>query len=261
MSSPTESFISLLNQIRTDERFPDLAWIPLGLFDSSSPPHPISGLPLYFGSRNCPSPVTRLRWLHAGPAGARFEWIRDRVDPVFHCPNRHTCKFIIHGLSRPEPFSARDDAPVTWLPEGLFELLENALLQDSELGFLQCVEAEGAFTVERVTRGMIGPLWSATCAPDALAPVFTADPAAALLHLPLDQSLREPGPSIADDPLAPLFGEGGALGQPLARLRSRFGYRVVRERRAYLKSTHTTLEALRDLLPGLCLIPIDTGEI
>jgi len=250
----------LLHRIRTDERFPDLDWILPGLTGSSLPAHPVSGLPLHFGSRNCPTPVTRVRWLHAGPDGARFEWIRDRVDPVFHCPNRHTCRFFIPGLTLPEPFSVPFEDASALVPEPILESLENALLQDSEIGYLQCAEAD-RFTVERVTRGMIGPLWSADSAPALAEAVFVDEPEAVLLHLPIDCTLHEPGPSISDDPLAPLLGEGGQLAPSLARLRARLSYRVLRQRRAVLFGTPKTLLALRGLFPGLDLIAAMTGEI
>ncbi|MBU1069534.1 hypothetical protein KJ975_08205 [Myxococcota bacterium] len=260
MISLFECALLLLDRIRTDERFPDIEWARSGLDDDPTGPHPVSGLPLYFGARKCPQPVTRVRWLHAGADGARFEWIRDRVDPVFHVPNRHVCRFLVTGLSLPAPFSPEAAEVVTHLPAGIVETLDNALLQDSELGFLQCLEADRSLTVESITRGMIGPLWSAVCAPAQIVQIFHNDPGAALLHLPLDCTLREPGPSIADDPLAPLYGTGTELEPAVSRLRARLPYRVLRRRRAFLRGARCTLEALKDLFPGLSVIPVDTGE-
>ncbi|PKN46976.1 MAG: hypothetical protein CVU59_04395 [Deltaproteobacteria bacterium HGW-Deltaproteobacteria-17] len=260
MTSLSACALLLLDRIRTDERFPDIAWARSGLEEATAPPHPVSGLPLYFGARGCPAPVTRLRWLHDGPDGARFEWIRDRVDPVFHVPNRHVCRFRVTGLSLPPPFSEEAAEVVNRLPAGIVETLENALLQDSELGFLQCLEADRSLTVEHITRGMIGPLWSAASAPAQIVQIFQNNPGSALLHLPLDSTLREAGPSIADDPLAPLYGAGTDLEPSVIRLRERLPYRVLRHRRAFLRGTRGTLEALKELLPGLALIPVDTGE-
>jgi len=250
----------LLDRIRTDERFPDIEWARSGLLDNSAEPHPVSGLPLYFGARRCPPPVTRVLQLHDGPDGARFEWIRDRVDPVFHVPNRHVGRFLVTGLPLPAPFSPEADDGEAHLAPWIVETLENALLQDSELGFLQCLEADPHLTVEQVTRAMIGPLWSAACAPVSVVQIFRNDPGSALLHLPLDSTLREAGPSIADDPLAPLYGTGTALEPAVVRLRERLPYRVLRRRRAFFHGARHTLEALKDLFPGLTLIPIDTGE-
>ncbi len=251
------------DRIRTDGRFPDPAWA-FSRLDPDGPVHPVSGLPLHFGGRGCPPPGIRTRLVFAGPEGARVRWTRDRVDPVFHCPGRHTCDLLLADVTLPEsiPDDYQDAARelAGWLPEPVSTLLENALLQDAELGFLQCLEAPEACRVEAVSRGMIGPLWSAAAAPESLARWFADHPDAWVLHLPTDEVERSPGPCVDDDPLAPLFGDGGPLAARMARLRLDVPYRVIRQRRAVFSGPPGLGEELSRLLPGLLPVPLETGD-
>jgi hypothetical protein len=231
--------------------------------DPDGPVHPVSGLPLHFGARGCPPPRIRVQMLCAGPDGARVRWRRDRVEPVFHCPGRHECDLWIPDVTLPDSTTddygtaTRDTA--SWLPARVLTLLENALLQDAELGFLQCLEAPDVCRVEAISRGMLGPLWSAAAAPESVAGLFCDHPDAWVLHLPIDEVVREPGPCVDDDPLAPLFGADGPLATRMARLRVGVPYRVLRQRRAVFSGPPGLGETLSRLFPGLLMIPLHPG--
>ncbi len=258
MSDPSTWFP--WDRLRTDSRFPDPAWAFSGL-DPGTPAHPVSGFGLHFLSRGAPAPWIRWRFLGPVAGGARVRWIRDRVDPVFHCPGRHSCELVVPGLEVPVPYARASREPA--LPPALAALLENALLQDAELGFLQCLEARDTVNgarIERLSRGMLGPLWSAAAAPASLAGLFDDFPGARIFHLPVDEILPEPGPSVADDPLAPLFGDGGPLSGRMARLRADVPYRVLRQRRAVYQGPPGLGRALERLFPGLLAVPLDPGD-
>jgi len=248
------------DRLRTDLRFPDPAWAFAGL-EPGTPAHPISGFGLHFLSRSCPAPRVRVRFLGSDAGGARVRWLRDRVDPVFHCPGRHVCELIVPGFEAPEPYDRASREPA--LPPALAAWLENALLQDAELGFLQSLEAKDAahgVRIERLSRGMLGPLWSAAAAPASVAGLFDDFPDAWVFHLPVDEVLREPGPCVADDPLSPLFGDGGPLSARMARLRADVPYRVLRQRRAVYSGPPELGRALERLFPGWLAVPLDPGD-
>jgi len=279
------------DRLRTDLRFPDPAWAFAGL-EPGTPAHPVSGLGLHFLSRGCPAPRVRVRFLAPTAGGVRVRWTRDRVDPVFHCPGRHVCELIVPGLEAPEPYDRASREPA--LPPALAAWLENALLQDAELGFLQSLEAKEVgvreagireaggqeaggreaahgvreaggqeaahgVRIERLSRGMLGPLWSAAAAPASVAGLFDDFPGAWVFHLPVDEVLREPGPCVADDPLSPLFGDGGPLAARMARLRADVPYRVLRQRRAVYSGPPELGRILERLFPGWLAVPLDPG--
>jgi hypothetical protein len=185
------------------------------------------------------------------------------VDPVFHCPGRHSCDLLIPGVltseSRPEEYGPEARDAGSLLPTRISSLLENALLQDAELGFLQCLEAGAIFQVEAVSRGMIGPMWSAAAAPELLAGWFRDHPEDWALHISTDEVVRGPGPCVDDDPLAPLFGEKGVLAGRMARLRAQVPYRVIRQRRAVVSGPPEFGQTLSRLFPGLLIVPPKPG--
>ena len=244
-----ERVLLLLFRVRTHALFPGRESLEQALAHESSTWHPVSGLPLFFGCPGAPSPASRLSLLHAENGVFRYRWTRDRVDPVFHCLNRHTCTFTLDLDAPQDPFAiAWDEAePV---PESVLEHLDNALLQDAELGFLQCL-AETGFHVERITRGRLGPLWSSWNAPDAWADLFEEDPGLLVFHLPLEMTLRQPGPSLEDDPISPRHEEDSTLHKTLLRLRRQHGYRVIRQRSGWTTADSRLILELHRRLPGM----------
>ncbi len=249
-------FTEYLVQLRTDERFSDPHDWKARVEDSTEPPHPVSGWPLVFGRFGTSRPAQTIL-LHHAEGVSRFLWVRDRVDPVFFCPNRHRFVFSVRTPGWTDPFTTGEGG---LLSDELLSFLENAFLQDAEIGLLQCLQSGLFVDVEFASRGMLGPLWTRHNAPSALADLFEADPGTHVFFLPVEEAEHRPGPSFSEDPLSPLYGETGELQQTVPRLRTQLGYRVYKQRIAWIFSTHDTTGAWQKRLSGVIFNFAQAGE-
>lgn len=248
----------LLREVRTDERVVDphlaAAWCENHARGQDA--HPVSGMPLHFGARGAPAAFSRMEWLFSGSGGSRLLWVRDRVDPVHHVWGRHACVFGIRKFpNESDPFNL----PEVYFSYSLLDFLENAFLQEAELGFLQA-RANPELQIESATWGRLGPLWSIRSSPDSFRNFFESHPDSMLLHIPLETVLSGEGPCVCDDPFLRELESGFERRFELANLRRNAGYRVVRERRLVFAGSRRSLQDFRKSFPALNPELLPTGE-